>query len=98
MKIYKYKNYNEYTESQKAAYNRKIRNVWAVEENIKFLSISHELIDRNLLEKLNNTEFCVWTVNDKERIIYLEKLGIKNFITDKITPQIYEQSTGKSRT
>ena len=38
MKVYKYKNYKEYADSQVAAYNRKFKNVWAVEENIKFLS------------------------------------------------------------
>jgi SAM-dependent methyltransferase len=38
MKIYKYKNYQEYKDCQKAAYQRKFKNVWAVEENIKIIA------------------------------------------------------------
>lgn len=38
MKTYKYKNYTEYIKAQKAAYAKKINNVWAVEENIKAIS------------------------------------------------------------
>lgn len=68
------------------------------EENIKFLSIAHELINEKLIEKLKDVELFVWTINDLERIIYLEKFGIKNFITDKITPQIYARYIDKPRT
>ncbi len=70
---------------------------FAQNENIKFLSISHKLIDEKLIKKLKNVEIFVWTVNDLDRIFYLEKIGIKNFITDKITPQIYDASTKQSR-
>jgi hypothetical protein len=45
MKLYKYKNYAEYVKCQKAAYNKKINNVWAKEENIK--AISEYLKSRN---------------------------------------------------
>jgi SAM-dependent methyltransferase len=38
MKTYKYKNYNEYVKCQKAANIKKSANVWAIEENIKFLA------------------------------------------------------------
>ena len=38
MNIHKYKNYKEYEDSQKAANMKKKSNVWAVEQNIKFLS------------------------------------------------------------
>jgi hypothetical protein len=38
MKVYKYKNYNEYVECQTAAFNRKRWNLWAVEKNIEYLS------------------------------------------------------------
>jgi glycerophosphoryl diester phosphodiesterase len=66
------------------------------QENIKFLSISHKLIDETIIKKLANISFFAWTVNDLARIIYLEKLGIKNFITDKITPQIYDTNAAES--
>jgi len=59
--------------------------------NIKFLSIFYKLIDENLLEKLSDIELFAWTVNDLEQLDILEKKGIKNFITDKITPQIYDR-------
>ena len=38
MKIYKYRNYDEYVNCQIHANQRKKNNVWAVEENIKFLA------------------------------------------------------------
>lgn len=38
MKIYQYKNYNEYLKSQKEAFDRKFKNVWAREENIKVIA------------------------------------------------------------
>lgn len=38
MKIYTYKNYVEYVNSQKEAFHRKFKNVWVKEENIKFIS------------------------------------------------------------
>lgn len=59
--------------------------------NIKFLSIFYKLIDKKLLEKLQGIELFAWTINDLEQIEILEKQGIKNFITDKITPQIYDK-------
>ena len=38
MKTYKYKSYDEYVKAQKTANAKKSSNVWAVEENIKFLA------------------------------------------------------------
>lgn len=38
MKIFKYKNYKHYTYCQKKAFERKFKNVWANEDNIKFIS------------------------------------------------------------
>jgi hypothetical protein len=38
MKLYNYKNYREYEDSQKAAYHRKFNNIWAKEENIEAIS------------------------------------------------------------
>jgi glycerophosphoryl diester phosphodiesterase len=54
------------------------------------LSIFHELIDEKLLKEIPEVEIFAWTVNDEKRIQELETLGVKNFATDKITPQIYE--------
>lgn len=48
MKIYKYKNYSEYVNCQKEANARKSANVWAVEENIKFLA---DYINKNIEAK-----------------------------------------------
>ena len=48
MKIYKYKNYSEYVNCQKEANSRKSANVWAVEENIKFLA---DYINKNIEAK-----------------------------------------------
>ena len=48
MKIYKYKNYNEYVTCQKEANARKSSNVWAVEENIKFLA---DYVNKNIKAK-----------------------------------------------
>lgn len=60
--------------------------------NIKFLSIFHKLLDKNFVKNLNGIEFFAWTVNDLLRLSELEQLGIKNFATDKITPQIYDKN------
>lgn len=45
MKLHKYKNYAEYVKSQQKANAKKSSNVWAVEENIKFLC---EYLDRKI--------------------------------------------------
>lgn len=63
-----------------------------VKNNIKFLSIFHKLLDENFVKNLNGIEFFAWTVNDLSRLLELEQLGIKNFATDKITPEIYEKN------
>jgi hypothetical protein len=49
MKIYKYKNYAEYKNSQIAANKRKKNNLWAKEENIK--AISNYISKIRILEK-----------------------------------------------
>lgn len=45
MKTYKYKSYDQYVKCQRAAYKKKIKNVWAKEENIK--AIAQALKKRN---------------------------------------------------
>jgi hypothetical protein len=67
------------------------------EEKISYLSIFHELINEDLIKKLAKVELFVWTVNDINKMKKLEALGIKNFITDIITPQIYEKHATTSR-
>lgn len=64
--------------------------------NIKCLSIFHQLIGKNLLQILSGIEIFAWTVNEISRLKELEALGVANFATDKITPQIYDD-TDKSR-
>jgi len=54
--------------------------------NIKFLSIFHKLIDENLVKILADIKFFAWTVNDLKSLERLERLGVKNFATDKLTP------------
>lgn len=58
---------------------------------IKFLSIFYKLINEDLLKKLENIELFPWTINDLAQLDILEKQGVKNFITDQITPQIYDR-------
>jgi hypothetical protein len=57
-----------------------------IDQKIKFLSINHKLIDCELLDFLPEVEFFAWTVNDKNRIIELSKMGVRNFATDEILP------------
>ncbi len=57
-----------------------------IDQNIKFLSINHKLINGELLSFLPEVELFAWTVNDKDRVIALSKMGVKNFATDKILP------------
>ena len=57
--------------------------------NVKCLSIFHQLLSKNSMQILSGIEIFAWTVNDLQRIRDLESLGVTNFATDKITPQIY---------
>ncbi len=60
------------------------------QNNVKSLSIYHQLLDQESLSVLRGIEIFAWTVNDVKRLLELEALGVQNFATDKITPQIYE--------
>lgn len=51
---------------------------------IKFLSINHNLITKELVKELKNITLFAWTVNDLARLRQLEILGVKNFASDKI--------------
>jgi glycerophosphoryl diester phosphodiesterase len=64
------------------------------DEKISYLSISFELITPELLKKIPDVEIFAWTVNNLDKINELNDIGINNFITDSITPQIYESHGG----
>ncbi len=54
---------------------------------VKFLSIYHQLIDNTFVKIFPDVEIFAWTVNDLKRLRELELIGVKNFATDKILPQ-----------
>jgi glycerophosphoryl diester phosphodiesterase len=71
---------------------KNLRN-FLTKNNIKFLSIFHKLIDEKFLKLFPDIEIFAWTVNDVKRLQELERLGVANFATDKITPETYEKSS-----
>ncbi len=54
--------------------------------NIKFLSIQHDNIDKKFIKIFSDITLFAWTVNDLERLHELEKLGVENITSDIITP------------
>lgn len=62
------------------------------DNNIKCLSIFHQLLSKNSLQIFSGIEIFAWTVNDLQRLTDLDSLGAANCATDKITPQIYAES------
>ena len=50
------------------------------------LSIFHQLLDEEFIKDFSDVEIFAWTVNDLARLKELEKIGVSNFATDKITP------------
>jgi len=64
--------------------------------HVTHLSIFHGLLDKNSLKNFSTVEIFAWTLNDKARIAELAALGVTNFATDKITPQIYENTKSAS--
>ena len=61
--------------------------------NVKYLSIFHQLLNANSMKIFAGIEILAWTVNDLTKLKELEALGVKNFATDTITPQIYKGKT-----
>ncbi len=55
-----------------------------IQNQIKHLSIFHQLLNQRVCDILLGIEIFAWTVNDKNRFEELKKLGIKNFATDII--------------
>lgn len=62
------------------------------EQEIKFLSIKHDLIDTDFIKIFQGIIPFAWTVNDLEIMKKLIKLGVKNFTSDSITPKILENA------
>jgi len=61
------------------------------QNNVKCLSIFHQLLSVNSMKIFAGIEILAWTVNDLTRLKELEALGVENFATDTITTQIYER-------
>ena len=66
-------------------------------EKIQYLSVLDSLIDEDFIRKIPQVEIFAWTINDLKKLLALKNLGIKNFITDSITPQIYERKTKNNK-
>lgn len=71
---------------------RKFRE-FLINNNIKYLSVFHELIDKNFVQDFYNFELFAWTVNDLKRLKTLYKMKVKNFATDQLTPKIIHENT-----
>ncbi len=80
-------------EELKSAEDEDLLESFLTKNKVKFLSIFHKLINRNLSKKFNGISFFAWTVNDISRIKELQEIGVANFATDNITPEIYDQNT-----
>ncbi|MFM7557548.1 MAG: glycerophosphodiester phosphodiesterase [Alphaproteobacteria bacterium] len=57
------------------------------ENEVDFLSIYHQLITPELLQKIAPEKILAWTVNEEKILQNLCNLGVKNFATDKILPK-----------
>jgi glycerophosphoryl diester phosphodiesterase len=58
------------------------------ENNIKFISAYHNLINYDLLQKFNGVEFLAWTVNETPILENLAKIGVKYFASDNCLDKI----------
>ena len=76
----------------------KILRDFLTQNDVRYLSILHKLIDENFVKIFSDIKIFAWTVNDQQRLQELENLGITNFATDKITPNDYHGKTNLSRT
>ena len=75
-------------EELKTAADVEILRKFLTKNKIKFLSIFHKIIDQKFIKKFSDIEIFAWTVNDLERLKELENLGVRNFATDKIIPDL----------
>ena len=55
---------------------------------VKFLSIYHGNIDANFVKIFKDISLFAWTVNDLARLRELAQLGVENFASDKILPEM----------
>lgn len=51
-------------------------------KEIKILSIFHELINDNLLQKIPEVEIFAWTIKNQNDYFRLKKIGVKAFASD----------------
>ncbi len=65
----------------------KILREFLSKNEVKFLSIFHQLLDRTFVKIFSDIEIFAWTVNDLQRLGELEVIGVANFATDKILPK-----------
>lgn len=83
--LYEYKNYDEYKQTQIEGNRQKLGQVWAAEENIKFLS-------EYLKSKIPEITFgiCHGTRRGKEQEWFSKYLGVDNIIGTEISPTALE--------
>lgn len=55
-----------------------------LQNQVKFISIFHELIDADFVKRFSAQEIFAWTVNDVKRLKELEDLGVKYFASDSL--------------
>lgn len=60
------------------------------DNNIKYLSIFHEMITPELINELSDIKIMAWSVNEVAKIMKLKKLGINYVATDKIIPKLLD--------
>lgn len=77
--------------------NEKALHEFLQKDKIKFLSIFHGLLDKAFVKKFSGIEIFAWTINDLKTLKELEALGVRNFATDKITPQDYDKNSSSPR-
>lgn len=59
--------------------------------HIHYCSVFYGVIDKEFMTIFKDIEIFAWTVNDMTILHHLEELGINNFISDTITPKIYDE-------
>lgn len=57
------------------------------QNNVRFFSIDHKLLDdASLCKDLGEVKFFAWTVNDADRLKQLENIGVTAVATDALVP------------
>ena len=68
----------------------KVLRDFLTQNKVKYLSIFHQLLDEKFVADFKDVEIFAWTVNDFARLKELEKIGVRNFATDKIVPELVQ--------